>query len=573
MFPKAKSPIWLGLTLFFIAKSLAAQVPIPEDYLPNGRISEYVQAASKFLKSSPSDRFAPRVTFDLYTLFSSIGKTKEAEQLRSKLLLDYPHSFQAGYLITTYEDAGKFAKFLDALIQNKFKDDPKNLPKSFCRLYKVGLQRFRGHKDLSENLPLLLKGYVLSQVAKEEDIEKQIRKNLAIKQIEIEDETEQELLAITLSHTFSIPERIQKLHNLEGDKLANFLKSVYLEGLDPETAKLPAMQMIQIENSVEEKEFGEAISLIQALPPESQNLLNVRYSKGFCHYALGQDAEAIKEFGDIFKADPNGKWAHSVKTFGEGILNVNTALAQQSDFFHQLIQGLLSDTEVFQVKVVHKSSKSDKPPLHVYFGVMPDQNFMEVSFTRGNELFFAYRTTNVDSTLYFQNEALIHHFPKPGPILSPTFDLKKEADGSFQFSAEASMETNFSAAKKKSQKLLETPILNTKSSIHELLSYTFRTQGICPLQAQKVGEETVYVGLLPSNRKPVVQSFKLVQDASGKLVKMEFPEIQLTDLQYGPSDSVKLTPPAWPQKQVKKHDQLDIALFFQVFSVLSQLVK
>jgi hypothetical protein len=65
----------------------------------------------------------------------------------------------------------------------------------------------------------------------------------------------------------------------------------------------------------------------------------------------------------------------------------------------------------------------------------------------------------------------------------------------------------------------------------------------------------------------------MIQDASGKLVRMEFPEIQLTDLQYGSAASVKLTPPPWPQKQVKKHDQLDISLFFQVFSVLSQLVK
>ena len=94
---------WLFLCLFWVT-GLQAQVPIPEDYLPSGRVGEYVQAASSFLKNSPQDRFAPRVTFDLYTLFTSIGKTKEAEQLRGKLLMDYPLSFQAGYLITTFED-------------------------------------------------------------------------------------------------------------------------------------------------------------------------------------------------------------------------------------------------------------------------------------------------------------------------------------------------------------------------------------------------------------------------------------------------------------------------------------
>jgi tetratricopeptide (TPR) repeat protein len=565
---------WIpSFLLLLFGNSANSQVPIPEDFLPNGRVSEYVQAATNFLNTTPKDRFAPRVAFDLYTLFSSIGKKEESEKLRSKLLLEYPHSFQAGYLITTFEDASKFAKFLDTLIQEKYKEDPKGLPESFCRLYKVGLQRFRGHKDLSESFTLLLKGYVLSQVANDEEIERQIRKNLALKQIAIEDATQQELLTIVLSRTFSIAERIQKLHDFQGDKLASFLKRVYLEGLDPEAANSPEMQLIKVENRMEDKEFSQALSLIGNLPPELILAPKVRYWKGLCYYGLGKDEEALKEFGDLYNAEPNGPWASTVKAFGEGILAVNDSFAQQADLLHQLMQALISGTEVFQVKVVHDNPDDQKEPLHVYLAILPKQNFMEVSFTRGNDLFFAYRTTNVDSTLYFKSEPIIHHFPKPGPILSPTLDVQKDPDGGFNFSAEASIETNFSAAKQKSQKLLETPILNSRNGIHELLVYAYRKQGICPLKAQKIGEEIVYTSLMPDKRKPGIEYFKLVQGPTGKLAKLEFPEIQLTDLQYGTADSVKLSPPAWPQKQVRNHEQMDISLFFQVFSVLSQLVK
>ena len=175
--------VWLGFFSSLSTSTATGQVPIPEDFLPSGSVGEYVQSASNFLKKNPEGRFAPRVAFDLYVLFSSMGKKAEAEQLRGKILLDYPRSFQAGYLITTFEDAGKFANFLDELAEKMFDKDPSGVPKGFCRLFKVGLQRFRGHPDLSENLSLLLKGYLFAQVAGEKDLGSQFRKNLALKEI------------------------------------------------------------------------------------------------------------------------------------------------------------------------------------------------------------------------------------------------------------------------------------------------------------------------------------------------------------------------------------------------------
>lgn len=564
---------WLFLCLFW-GTGLQAQVPIPEDFLPSGRVGEYVKAATSFLKNSPQDRFAPRVTFDLYTLFASIGKTAEAEQLRGKLLLDYPLSFQAGYLITTFEDASKFAKFLDGLIDKLYEKDPAGLPKSFCRLYSVGLTRFRGHHDLSEDLSLLLKGYLFSQVAKESDLEKQIRKNLALKQIEVDDPTEQELLEVSLSRTLSVEERILRLHAIEGEKLANFLKRVYLETLDEKTANLPSIQRVKIQNRLEDKQFSEALVLINALPVEAKKAQDIRFWQGLSYYGLGQDAEALKVFGEIYNENPQGAWAETVKGFGEGLLAFTTSIEQQSVLIHQFIQALLTETEVFQVRLVYEGENGRHPtPLHVYVGVLPKQNFMEITFTKGNELILAYRTTNVDSTLFFKDESVIHHFPKPGPILSPTMNVEKSEDGGFTFSAEASMESSFSAAKKKSQLLLDTPILNTQKGIQELLIHTYRKHGICPLPYSKVGDSFIYSGLLPEYQKPGLEKYALVQNAKGRLVNMQFPGIKLTDLQYGTAAKVQLTPPVWPEKSVQNHQQLDIPLFLRVFAVLAEIIK
>ena len=563
---------WLAVLSALATSPARGQVPIPEDFLPSGRVGEYVQSASSFLKQTPEDRFAPRVAFDLYVLFSSMGKTAEAKQLRGKILLDYPHSFQAGYLITTFEDAGKFAKFLDALAEKMFAKDPKGVPKGFCRLFKVGLQRFRGHPDLSENLSLLLKGYLFSQVAGEKDLGSQFRKNLALKEISLEDDREREIVQIALSRTAKFEERIVTLHEMEDDKIARFLKRVYMSALDETTAKLPSIQRVKILTVLEEKEHAQALALIDSLPETDQNLPEIMYWKGLCHFGLGQDAEAVAIFTQVYKADPQGGWAGTVKAFGEGILSFNRSVEQQAELCHQLVQGLLKDTEVFQVRVTH-DGKGGKSPMQVYVGVMPGKNFMEVSFTRGEELFFAYRTTNVDSTLYFKDEPFIHHFPQPGPILSPTLDVERKPEGGFSFNAEASMESNFSAAKKKSQVLLDSPLLSTKAGIQELLAYSFRKQGSCPLQAQQTGENVEFQGLLPALQKPGFKLYSFEQNSKGRVVKIGLPSLQFTDLQYGSASEVQLSPPVWPKRQIQKHSQLDIALFLRVFSVLAELVK
>lgn len=564
--------VWLVVLSGLAATPALGQVPIPEDFLPSGRVGEYVQSSSAFLKKTPGDRFAPRVAFDLYVLFSSMGKKAEAEQLRGKILLDYPHSFQAGYLITTFEDAGKFASFLDALAEKMFAKDPKGVSKGFCRLFKVGLQRFRGHPELSENLSLLLKGYLFSQVAGEKELGSQFRKNLALKEISLEGDQEREIVQIALSRTATVEDRILQLHVMEGDKLARFLKKIYLSALDEATAALPSIRRVKILAALEEKEHAEALGLIESLPDADRNLPEIMYWKGLCHFGLGQDAEAVAVLTQVYKGDPQGKWAGTVKAFGEGILTFNRAVEQQADLCHRLVQGLLKDTEVFQVRVTYEG-KDGQPPMHVYVGVMPGKNFMEVSFTKGEELIFAYRTTNIDSTLFFKDEPVIHQFPQPGPILSPSLDVERKPEGGFSFNAEASMETNFSAAKKKSQVLLDSPLLSTKAGIQELLAYSFRKQGACPLQANQAGEDFVYQGLLPTLHKPGVKLYSFKQNALGKVIGIGLPSLQLTNLQYGSAAQVQLTPPEWPEKQVQNHAQLDIALFLRVFSVLAELVK
>ncbi len=566
---------WIWRLIFLGLAPLATfgQVPIPEDFLPSGRVGEYVQSATSFLKNNPQDRFAPRVAFDLYVLFSSVGKVTEAEQLRGKVLMDYPHSFQAGYLITTFEDAGKFSKYLDALADSMFSKDPKGVPQGFCRLYSVGLKRFRGHPDITENLPLLLKGYLFAQVASENDLAAHFRKNLALKEISLEKDKERELVQIALSRSTSLEERILQLHAMEGDKLARFLKRVYLSSLDKPTANKASLGRVRILTFLEEKEHAQALGMIETLPDIEKNVPEVLFWKGLCHYGLGQDAEAVAALTRVYHMDPQGEWAETVKAFGEGILSFNQSVEQHADFCQGLVQSMFKEAEVFQVLATFGDESKGKSPMLIYLGVMPGKNFMEVTFTRGDDLFLAYRTTNVDSTLYFKGEEVIHHFPQPGPILSPSLDVERKPDGGFNFNAEASMEANFAVAKKKSQNLLDSPLLNTRNGLRELLAYSFRKQGSCPLPSRNSTNSVIFSGLLPTLQKPGIKSYSVEENPLGKIAKITFPGLQLSGLQYGLETEVQLARPVWPERQIQEHSQLDLPLFLRVFTVFADLVK
>ena len=119
--------------------SAQPQVPIPEDYLPAGRTTDYLAAAQQFLDQHAGDRFAPRVAFDLYTVSSSMGRKDLSANARARLLFHYPQSFQAGYLFTTFKDAGDFRTFLNQQAEQHFETNPAGLPEKFCQVFKIGL--------------------------------------------------------------------------------------------------------------------------------------------------------------------------------------------------------------------------------------------------------------------------------------------------------------------------------------------------------------------------------------------------------------------------------------------------
>ena len=55
----------------------------------------------------------------------------------ARLLFDYPQSFQAGFLYTTFEDAEDFRNFLNERTEQQFEKNVRNYPKNFAKSSKL----------------------------------------------------------------------------------------------------------------------------------------------------------------------------------------------------------------------------------------------------------------------------------------------------------------------------------------------------------------------------------------------------------------------------------------------------
>ena len=148
------NPLLLFFTLALAPFLVVAQVPIPEDYLPSGRGGRVLEGRWAVFRKNASDRFAPELPLIFFTVSSSMGSNAIADAARARLLFDYPQSFQAGFLYTTFQDAEDFRNFLNERTEQQFEKNPQNCPEKFCQVFKIGLMRFKGSSELAGDFSL-----------------------------------------------------------------------------------------------------------------------------------------------------------------------------------------------------------------------------------------------------------------------------------------------------------------------------------------------------------------------------------------------------------------------------------
>ena len=379
--------IVLFLILSASAFAQSAQFPMLEDYLPSGKVAEYIDAASKYLQQHPSSRFAPRVAFDLLMVSEGTSNKTLADTMRALLLFEHGRSIQAFYVVAGFKEAKDLRDFLKNQAKIKLEDDPGSLSLQFTQAVEVGLYHFK--EKLLEDGDFLLQAYALADIVGAERISQIIlpalRRECAV------NEDLSLVFNIFQDNTLNTVEKIIKLHDRK--KGADFLEQFYLTTLTSAQKMHPPILKIGAENAIRSKEYETAQTLIGSMPNDMQNDPQIRFWKGWSLFALQKDRQAIDTFDQLIKIQQNNKWATPANIFSLGIRNY--AQWQQLNS-----NAILAATKVFQEGVgvleaifsYHQVTKTGpKQTYMIYVGVVPDENHLEFSISKADRIFWDIR--------------------------------------------------------------------------------------------------------------------------------------------------------------------------------------
>ncbi|MGA2232837.1 MAG: hypothetical protein ABSH22_18205, partial [Tepidisphaeraceae bacterium] len=159
----------LSLVLSMAASALAQTpapapaIPEPEQYLSDGRYSEYVKDAQSYLDKNAAQPAAPRVAMDLLVTATVYNDQLSANKMRKTILAQYPTSPQAKYVIGELTDGGQFATLMSQVADDSFDTMPAGFADRYDQALRLGVARF-GASALGDG-PGLDREFIISRLA------------------------------------------------------------------------------------------------------------------------------------------------------------------------------------------------------------------------------------------------------------------------------------------------------------------------------------------------------------------------------------------------------------------------
>ena len=542
--------------------------PMPEDYLPSGKISEYLKDATTYLERNASSKFAPRVALDILMVADNVNDAALSNMMKARLLFEHCRSLQGTYVVSSFEDAKEFRNFLLKQADVRLKKDPAPLPRQFTRAVESGLRHFKS--KLLDDGPFLIRAYCLADAVGADRITTIVLP--ALRKESSDDTTLAAVVRICLDKQASASEKVPRLHGKGKD--AAFLERFYLSTLSPAEKKQPRIIRILVENAITSRDYEKAHLVMKSMPQEDQNDPQVLFWKGWVLFALHKDQQALDVLNEIVQEHRKSKWAKTAKMYVAGIRNFTYGRKVNGETVFALSEALQDGIGILQanVRYNHDSDNSETQRYSIYIGIAPEESRLEVMLHKNNVLFLAYRSTDVKSAIYLKDDDKILAFRTPGPIPAPSLSLTRGADGKFAFQGALAMESSIKRAGAKTSSLFDSPFLSTLEGIQSLLDWTTRRQGWVPHKPVTTNGSTAFVWHIPSTTSPVMKQLEYRVSADNTFSYMKYGAVCIEDLKYGPKASFKLRPPPWPQCPIEENEKFEFGAMMKLMGTAMELL-
>lgn len=541
--------------LLSAASSMAladALPPEPEQYVNDGRYSQYAQAAQAYLQSNSDSPSAPRVAMDLLVTASVSGDQASALRMRKLILSAYPDSLQAKYVVGTMRDATEFATLMEFIADDNIPQMPVGFPLRYLEAIKLGIARF-GAQALGQAPELTRTAFIL-RVAGDNQILGGVLKLL--NSTGDRGSGWRQALVIVTDEKATAMSRLLRLHDMTDRQAAGLFEPYLLNQLSPADRDSADGLKIQIDAFLEGSHFADALPLLSKLS-DLPGAMDARMTfwQAVATAATGNSAVGRQMIDRLIQDHPNDPWTKEAQQIApalgdlEGTLtrNVEAALAasRRLKLGMQVIEG--------QGQYI----RSDGTKIDLYIGIN-SPTLLELIFKENGQVVLAYQATDQGASVYARGDSSISHYSKPVPLPAPQLSMAR-ADEGFIFNAGVRFTTSFDEVESAFTSLLSSDYLTTRDGLQDLLR-SFIRQGNFPLPIQTTDGGTTYEWLSPLTSGPVARDIRFVLDGQDAITTFQSGQFTLSNIRYGPAGAFALNAPDMPKLETVEKGPMDLSV-------------
>ena len=531
----------------------AGQMPMVEEYLSGGRISAYQKDAISYLEQNPKAPLSPRLAHDLHMVASITGNEQVAKNARRSLLFDYPNSLQTNYLIRGWSSNEEKMRKILSEEADRVSEEGAGFTARYCRCLLLAL-KIHGPNLLTDT-SLRLRVFMLAEAAGVANLRQAVIEPL---QEFAEEKAEQAAIVTAVLSEKTILEKLATVHKLSGSD-ALFAESFYLSRLDEEERKNIEVIELVAERAIfgSNKDFQKGIDYLENLSPEMQSIPRLSFWRARALIGLDRTDAAQEVLAKIGGNDP---WAKAARSLVDGLQHATTRRDALSKTILAAVKTFSNDVEAIRLEAEEGDGQKEEGA-KLYLGISTSSNALELQFSRGGTLVFAYRTDANSSAMYFHERKKILRFASPGAVPMPSLGLSRDPeDGTFKFNFGAGMGSSVEQVANQGEKILDNPYLATSSGLGTLLQYTLSQKGAwLPPSSSTKGITKHFIRIVKSH-DPQEGSLSIGVSSDGKLRTLGFGNWNVHSIEYG-SNSLLANSPSWPDLAVEEREEFDFASF------------
>jgi len=511
--------------------------PEPEQYVSSGRYSAYAEAAKNFVRDHPDAPAAPRVAMDLLVTAAVFDDQELATTMREFLVVTYPGSVQAKYIIGSMPDGGQFAALMSLVADQSFQTMPATFATRYDQAMRLGIARF-GAAAMGDG-GQLVRNILIGRAAGDQQMVA-----AGVKLLNdggARDELWRRIITIVADETTPVMTRVSRLHELSNRFAAIPFEQFLLAKLADADRKSAAATTILADDMLESGDLSDALPLLEKLCDEGADT-RIQFWRAWATAGNGDSVAADRLLRNLNHDHGDDAWGKEAGDLAPGIAALDADLVAN-------IEGALLVTRRLQTGVGTLEGHatflgSDGQRISVYAGFNSPKLY-ELLFQRGTDTAVAYRATDTEAWLYTQGNPQIEHYTKPVMLAAPSLSIVRAGVG-FRVHADLKFTYSFDDLTAAFSNLVATDLMTTREGLGDILR-DFSRRGIVPMPSQSAAAgATTYTWVSPDVATPTVNRVAITVAPDGTISSLQSGGLNLSDLHYGTAGSFAITPPALP---------------------------